>query len=1674
MNQLSKLSNAILKANLILLMILFVAPMFGQKESKEQSYKPKNIENVFKLRAVTPQEMTERANHHPYMKGEIVVAIELQESKSSAMVQVRDYEWSKLFSNNEVKPLTYLMTKELQPYQSVSLVHLSLPDGLNVFDAMNLLDGQPGVLWSSPNFYFEGDPREIVPNDPSYGSQYHHPLMQNDLAWNTTYGSSNIMLGITDDGVETTHSDLTTNIWVNPGEIAGNGIDDDNNGYIDDVNGWDFSGGNNDPNPNSTSNDHGTHVAGICAGRTNNSIGIAGVSGHSKILPIQFYAGGGSWTAAVCNGSFTYAADNGANIVNTSYNINGFVGDPVFTAGMQYMHDNGVLHFNSGGNGSELNPARQAFHQTLLVVNTDASDIKSSSSNWGTGMDISAPGSSIYSTVTSNGYGYKSGTSMAAPNAAGAAALIWSANPSWNSYQVAAQLLATADDIDPVNPSYAGLLGSGRVNTYQAMTANIGAPIVESLIGMPAEGSVVHPSTVTDFTVSFSQVMDPATVNNIANFELRGAGPDNNFGTGDDQLYTLSTSTTYQLGTNEMTFTIAGPAFIEGFHRLSLISGGLANPHGTALDGDENGTGGDDFIRNFTISTTVCSGVTSFPYAESFESGIGSWLQSSGDDFDWSRLSGGTGSSGTGPSSAYDGSFYMYTESSSPNYPNKTAGFYNRFCFASGGLTYPTMDFAYHMYGGAMGTLTLQVSTDGSTWTDEWSLSGDQGNTWHTATVDLSAYGNTDNVLIRWWGLTSSSYTSDMSIDNIEIYNGGSITNDVCAGSIAINEVTDLYFDTSPATASGDHPGCGGTSAPIDLWYAYTATSSGIGTFGLCGSSYDTRLAIWDACGGSVLACNDDNGPMCGGLQSSIAIIVTTGNTYYVQVGGYETNTGTGNLTITVNPATWTGTSSTVWSTSSNWDFDLVPNQFVDVLIPASLASGNWPTFSGDFELGVNSNDITMNGASEMIFLGNLTIPLGRTLTCNANNKIYLEEGDWINLGIFNEGMSTVDFTGTSNSTINTPPGGPVYLINETFASWPGNWNGDIGTSNGYFNQSTTSNAGGTSPEAMFTWVSGTTTKRLYHNPVNTTGLTSLTLDFRHMVNDYSGSAYTVKVQYSTDGTNWFDSNWSVSPTGNISATQVSTTLTSASHGVGASNYYIAFTITGNLYNINYWYFDNAQLSYNAVGGETFYNLTDSKSGAEVITNGNITINHDLVVRPGARFTNSASLSMNVTGNVLLMGDNTGKASFIDNGTLNVSGTTTVNSYYTDGRWHFLSSPVSNAVSNIFMDIYLKTWHEDTYLWEYITPTDYDLDPGKGFEIWSTLGNPIIDYVGGDLNTGDITIPITATDRGGVTGIGPDEDEGWNFVGNPYPSAIDLGAPGNVLPGYTWTNLDYSVYLWNGAQYASYNPFTGASINSGTRYVPSMQSFFIRANDFNPGLMIPNSARLHTAQSNYKNSWEGQLLKLQIDGNEYSDEILILTYDQATKGFDSKFDAHKMWGIDEAPQLYSISSGDKYGVNVLPEILDNDVIPVGLRVGVGNEYVINLIELQQFENYDGVWLEDLKTGIIVDLIESPAYSFVSEPGDEEQRFLIHFMYPQNSNSENNEISIYSFNDMVYIRSFGTPIESLEIYDMLGHNIINQENLNTEETDVEMNSGMGYYLVKVFTSTGIKTEKVFIR
>lgn len=504
-------------------------------------------------------------------------------------------------------------SKNLFSVGGLNLVDVYLPAGIDPQKAADRFAKLSGVQWAQPNYIYNGDPRDFTPDDPSYASQYQHTLMQNNLAWDTTLGSSNVIIAITDDGIDITHPDLAASIWTNPGEIAGNGIDDDHNGFVDDVHGWDFSSNDNNPNPVSPDY-HGTHVAGIAAARTNNGVGVSGTAGGATIMPIRFY-GSGAWTSTVISNSFHYAADNGAKILSTSYNIDQFAGDAIFTAAVQYVYDHGLLYFNSAGNDGALNPARQGFDQALFVANTTSTDIRSSSSNYGYGIDLSAPGTSIYSTLPGGIYGTLSGTSMATPNAAGSAALIWSAHPTWTRDQVAAQLIGSADNIDSLNPSYAGLLGSGRVNSYRGVTQTLASPRIKSLAGLPAEGNTINVKP-TAFTLDVANVFNPATVKTSA-FELRGNGNDNIFNTADDTLIALSLNTNYMIGTNRLSFSITGAMSADSYRFSALPT--LTDPFGQSIDGNGNGVGGDAYTRNFnfvaltnSFSMTVASNKTTF------------------------------------------------------------------------------------------------------------------------------------------------------------------------------------------------------------------------------------------------------------------------------------------------------------------------------------------------------------------------------------------------------------------------------------------------------------------------------------------------------------------------------------------------------------------------------------------------------------------------------------------------------------------------------------------------------------------------------------------------------------------------------------------------------------------------------------------------------------------------------------------------------------------------------------------------------------------------------------------------------------------------------------------------------------------------------------------------------
>lgn len=229
----------------------------------------------------------------------------------------------------------------------------------------------------------------------------------------------------------------------------------------------------------------------------------------------------------------------------------------------------------------------------------------------------------------------------------------------------------------------------------------------------------------------------------------------------------------------------------------------LSNPSGATI---ADGTGVCTIVDNDDPPVAGCSTtISSFPYSESFESPSNTWENTTGDEMDWTRQSGGTTSGNTGPAAAQDGSYYYYTESSGngTGFPDKIAVL-NGPCFDFSGQSAPQLAFQYHMYGAQMGSLTLEASTDnGNTWAQLWTLSGDQGNSWQTANVNLSGYSGT-TVILRFKGITGSSYTSDMSIDNLVLTTGGGVSCPVTSVNSSTGDVLlDLQLSGNDLSITG-------------------------------------------------------------------------------------------------------------------------------------------------------------------------------------------------------------------------------------------------------------------------------------------------------------------------------------------------------------------------------------------------------------------------------------------------------------------------------------------------------------------------------------------------------------------------------------------------------------------------------------------------------------------------------------------------------------------------------------------------------------------------------------------------------------------------------------------------------------------------------------------------------
>ena len=433
-----------------------------------------------------------------------------------------------------------------QLYEIPVLPDQSIPDLVTYYNNLDIVD------FAEPNYLLEA---KAVPNDQFYNLQWGFANIAAESAWDTRTDSSSIVVGIIDSGVQYDHPDLAGNIWTNSGEIPGNGIDDDGNGYVDDFYGYDFD--NNDSDPMDT-NGHGTHVAGTVGAQSDNSIGVAGVGWDASLMSLKVIGGG---TNADVARAIDYATDNGAKITNNSYGYAGqnVGGSNVISGAIGRAKAAGVLYVVAAGNSRSGIPASDVdgnfnswpaeyskVHDNVITVGAiDEAGTYASYSHWGDeSVQIAAPGTSIASTYTGSSYVYLSGTSMAAPHVAGAAALLWAEQPNLSYLEIKDAILDTA------RPEHLDRVTNGVLDLGAAM-ASISSPTNSPPVAVNDSASVNEDQSVSisvlnnDFdpdgdtlsVASFTQPSNGTVTNNNGVLTYQGNA---NFNGNDSFTYTIS------------------------------------------------------------------------------------------------------------------------------------------------------------------------------------------------------------------------------------------------------------------------------------------------------------------------------------------------------------------------------------------------------------------------------------------------------------------------------------------------------------------------------------------------------------------------------------------------------------------------------------------------------------------------------------------------------------------------------------------------------------------------------------------------------------------------------------------------------------------------------------------------------------------------------------------------------------------------------------------------------------------------------------------------------------------------------------------------------------------------------------------------------------------------------
>ena len=656
---------------------------------------------------------------------------------------------------------------------------------------------------------------DTVPNDPMYGDLYGMDQIRAPQAWDEHVGDQEFIIAIIDTGIDYTHPDLVANIWTNPGEIPNNGQDDDGNGYVDDVHGYDFYDYDSDP---MDYNSHGTHCGGTVGGVGNNGVGVAGVNWRCRLVGAQFLGASGSGSIDGAVDAVEYCAINGFQVSNNSWGGGGFsqaLFDVIQTAGDDFGHIFVAAAGNGGSYGASY-PGALSCDNIICVAATDINENLASFSQYHPSeVDLGAPGVDVLSSTPGNNYAYYSGTSMATPHVAGGVGLIYSVVGGTSSSEVIDIILSTTRPLSSLSGNCAT---GGVLNVAEALENTFLGPQMTMLSDVPSE---MDPNTPLQVSVSIDPREDTLVdgsvylhyrTNSFGNWVVEEMNND---------------------GFNQWNGTVAGmgcdddPEFYVSCE--GEVSGSVELPSG-ASDGNTYG---------WMMGSLIIS------YDDNGESN-GDWTVSSTSlDGQWDRGVPINCDRGD-PTSDYDGSGSCWlTDNSSADGCNSDVD-EGSTTLTSGpidltGINDPILSYArwfHNSYGAAPNTDTFVVewSTNGSSWYELESVgpSGPEVNGgWvHVAFSVNDFAGDADQIQLRFTASDEGATTQSVveaGVDSIivsatECDDAAQCPADIDGdGSVNVADllaaIADWGSNDSPADVDGDGTvGVGDLLAMIDAW----------------------------------------------------------------------------------------------------------------------------------------------------------------------------------------------------------------------------------------------------------------------------------------------------------------------------------------------------------------------------------------------------------------------------------------------------------------------------------------------------------------------------------------------------------------------------------------------------------------------------------------------------------------------------------------------------------------------------------------------------------------------------------------------------------------------------------------------------------------------------------------